>query len=81
MNISNNIDLGNLIIKKLKEKQRSISWLAKQIGFDNSNLRKILKSTRYLTPELIYSISEVLEEDFFACYSERLKENSGQIDQ
>jgi len=40
-----NIDtqIGKFILQKLKEKNRSIAWLAKEIGCNDSNLGKTLK--------------------------------------
>ena len=71
-----NIEINQLITQKLKEKQRSIAWLAKQTGCDSSNLRKMLKGLRYINPDLLFRISEVLEEDYFACYSQKLNEKN-----
>jgi len=79
---SNNIEISPLILQKLKEKERNIAWLAKQIECDDSNLRKMLKGTRYIYPDLLFRISVALEEDFFVYYSQKLKEiRIGQIDQ
>jgi len=68
------IPIGDLILKKLKEKERSIVWLAKQIGCDDSNLGKMLKGKRYIYPDFLLRISAILEEDFFDYYSQKLKE-------
>jgi len=70
----NKIDIGKLIFQKLKEKDRTVVWLAKQAGYDNSNLGKILKNSRYINVDLLFRISAALEEDFFTCYSQKLKE-------
>jgi len=68
------IHIGELILQKLKEKERSIAWLAHKVGCDDSNLSKILKNSRYIYDELLFRIAVALEEDFFAHYSRRLKE-------
>jgi len=68
------IQINHLILKKLEEKDRKIAWLAKQVDYDRNNLRKILKNNREIYPSLIFSISEALEEDFFAYYSQALNE-------
>jgi hypothetical protein len=65
--------IGNLILQKLKEKKRSISWLAREVERDSSNLGKMLKEHYYIDTELLFSISVALEEDFFAYYSEELQ--------
>jgi len=76
----NDTQIGEFILEKLKEKNRSISWLAKQIDCDKSNLCKILKHSHYIHYDLIYRISQALDEDFFAYGTQKLKKgNSGNI--
>jgi spore maturation protein CgeB len=67
------IHIGKLIRQKLKEKERSVAWLAQKVNCDSSNFRKILKNN-HIHSELLFSISNVLDEDFFAFYSQKLKE-------
>ncbi|MDR2292597.1 MAG: XRE family transcriptional regulator [Prevotellaceae bacterium] len=62
------IHIGQLICSKLKENGRSISWLAKKVYCDRSNLRKMLKNN-HVYCELLLRISIVLDYDFFAHYS------------
>jgi len=69
-----NIPIGELIFQKLKEKKRSLAWLAQKVGCDDSNLGKTLKNSRYMYSELLFRISLALEEDFFAYYSRELQE-------
>ena len=69
----NEIDIGKLVFQKLKEKDRTIVWLAKQVGCDNSNLTKTLKNSRFIYVDLLLRISVALEEDFFACYSQKME--------
>jgi len=68
------IDIGDLILQKLKEKERTIVWLAKKVGRDDSNLGKTLKNSKYIHFDLLLRISSALEEDFFAYGSQRVKE-------
>ncbi|MDR1198329.1 MAG: XRE family transcriptional regulator [Prevotellaceae bacterium] len=68
------IHIGRLILQKLKEKERSITWLARKVNCDDSNLGRTLKNSHHIHSELLFRISLVLEEDFFAYYSEKLKE-------
>ena len=72
----NKLDIGELILQKLKEKDRNIVWLAKKVGCDDSNLGKMLKGKRYIYPDLLLLISIALEEDFFVYYSQKIKELS-----
>ena len=69
----NDTQIGDLILQKLKEKDRSISWLAKQVDYDKSNLCKILKHSQYIHYDLVYRISHALDEDFFAHGTQKLK--------
>ncbi|MDR2205936.1 MAG: hypothetical protein LBE36_07260 [Flavobacteriaceae bacterium] len=66
------LHIGELIKKRLKEHKRSQSWLAHEIDYDDSHLRKMLKN-KYIHNEILFKISLVLKEDFFAHYSEKLK--------
>ena len=71
---NNKIDIGELIFQKLKEKERTMVWLAKQVGCNESNLRKTLKNSVYIYCDLLLRISVALDEDFFTYYSQKLKD-------
>ena len=68
------IDIGAIILQKLKEKERSIAWLAKKIKYDRGNLNRMLNNSHLIYYDLIYKISKAMEEDFFAYGSQKLKE-------
>jgi len=68
------IDIGRLIAEKLKAKERTVMWLAKQVGCDESNFRKTLKNSRFIYCDLLLRISMALDEDFFVYYSQKLKD-------
>ena len=68
-----NFNICELIVEKLKEKDCSVAWLARQVGCDGSDLRKMLKTNFHIHSELLLRISIALEEDFFAYYSEIVK--------
>ena len=68
-----NVDIGDLILQKLKEKERTIAWLAQKVGCDDSNLGKTLKNSRYIYFDLLLRISKALDEDFFSYGSQKLK--------
>ena len=74
------IHIGEEIRKQLTDQKRSVAWLAAQLGSDPSNFRKLLKNP-YIATDLLYRISQTLGNDFFACYSKRLSEDtvSGKI--
>jgi len=69
--MNNRIDIGKLICVKLRDDCRSISWLAKKLNQDKSNLAKILKKESINT-QLLFEISAVLEFDFFSYYCKEL---------
>ena len=69
-----NVDIGTLILEKLKAKERTMVWLAKQVGCDESNLRKTLKNSRFIYCDLLLRISVALEEDFFVYYAQKLED-------
>ena len=74
MHNNNDINtIGDLIFQKLQEKGRSVVWLSKQVGCDESNLRKTLKNSRYIYCDLLLRISEALDEDFFVYYSQKME--------
>jgi len=61
------IHIGELILQKLKERERSIAWLAKKIGCDRSNLYKRLKKDD-ISMKLLSRISSILDFDFSTCF-------------
>ena len=63
------IHIGELIRKILREDGRSISWFARQIGRDRTSIYKIFQ-TSHIHPLLLLPISQVLGYDFFSHYSE-----------
>ena len=68
------IEIGKIILEKLKEQERSVAWLARQIGCDRSDLNKVLKSSRYITFDLVLNIGIAMGEDFFSCGSRKQEE-------
>ena len=68
------IDIGELILQKLKENDRTLVWLADKVGCDDSNLGKTLKNSKFIYCDLLLRISTALEEDFFAYYCQHLRE-------
>ena len=67
------IHIGNIVIQKLRAKDFTIAWLARQVNCDESNFYKKLKNNN-LDPDLIFFISEILHDDLFAVYSQKLQE-------
>jgi hypothetical protein len=65
------IHIGRLIRQRLKEQGRSVKWLAENLDCEYSSLYKKLKNS-YIYTDLLCEISEILDEDFFAFYSQSL---------
>jgi len=74
METNEEISIGEIIIQKLKEKGKNISWLSQKIKCDKSNLYKILNNKNYDYCKLLYTISKAMNEDFFSYFSDKLKE-------
>ena len=68
------IHIGEKIRHRLQAQERSVTWLAKKIDCDKSNLHKNLKC-HHIHAALLYRISVALGEDFFANYSHQLRED------
>ena len=70
------IHIGKLILQKLDEKERSVAWLARKLSCDASNLGRVLNDSYFIHSQLLWRISKALNEDFFAYYSDALKEDN-----
>lgn len=69
--MSKKIPIGEIIKEKLKDNDRSMSWLAKKVDCERSNFCKKLKRND-ISVELLFRISETLQEDFFGHCSKLL---------
>jgi len=58
------IYIGNLIKEKLKEKDLTLAWLARQVCCNESNFYKKIKKND-LSFDLLFRVSDILHEDFF----------------
>ena len=63
------INIGLAIRQKMSEQGTSISWLARQIGYNRSNLYRQLHN-EHIYPELLLKISIALKTNFFEQYTE-----------
>jgi len=69
--MSERIPIGELIKQNLKANDRSVAWLAQKVNCDRCNFRKKLKKNS-IDVDLLFRISKILQEDFFAYYSKKL---------
>ena len=61
--------IGNLIKDELARQGRSITWLAKQLGFSRQNAYKIFNRP-WIYTDLLLKICDLLDHDFFQCYTD-----------
>lgn len=65
------LHIGQAIHAELIKQDRSVSWLADQLGIQRPNCYRILHSANINTDRLL-AVSCILRYDFFADYSKRL---------
>ena len=63
------LHVGQTVIQQLKKYKRSVSWLAKEIGYDRSSLNVLLKEQKDIHPTLLRRIAKAMNIDFFILYS------------
>ncbi|MGM9817607.1 MAG: XRE family transcriptional regulator [Paludibacteraceae bacterium] len=62
------LHIGNEIRCELLRQERSVAWLARQLGYDRSNFYRVLRAPSIDTA-LLLRISHLLQRDFFSLYS------------
>ena len=77
----NSIHIGHLIQAQLKADQRSVGWLAREIGCTRNHVYKIFRKPS-LEGDLILRISNAMNFNFFQYYTaeflERMKARMGE---
>jgi hypothetical protein len=66
------ISIGRLIEKELRNQERTVTWLARQINCERSNVYKIFERDSIDTEQLM-RISNALGKNFFAIYNTEFK--------
>ena len=61
--------IGKLIKAELAQQGRSITWLAKQLGCSRQNAYKIF-NRKWIYTDLLLKICDILDYDFFKCFTE-----------
>jgi len=59
------LHIGDEIKEWIGNQKRSVAWLAEEIGYDPSDLRKLLNHGR-INPKILRAISDVTGIDFIA---------------
>lgn len=71
---SNKLHIGCLIKEELVKQERTVSWFARKLCCDRSNVYKIFKRSTIDT-ELLLRISQIMHYDFFEIYKKELLDN------
>lgn len=61
--------IGNLIKAELARQGRSITWLAQQLNYSRQYVYKLFRRP-WIYTDLLLKISDLLDYDFFKCFSE-----------
>ena len=65
------VHIGQLIEQELRRQRRSVSWFARELYCDRTNVYKLFRKESIDTL-LLYRISMVLSHDFFKYYTDEL---------
>ena len=68
----NAIFIGTLIQQELKNQERTVSWLARKLDCDRTNVYNIFRR-QDIDTELLMRISIILHRDFFTIFSKEAK--------
>lgn len=68
---NNTLEIGLLIKKELERQERTVSWFARKLCCDRSNVYKLFQRSTIDT-ELLLKVSQILNCDFFEIYREQL---------
>lgn len=71
----NDIHFGRMIDAELRKQRYSVTWFAKEMGSDRSNMYKLLER-QHLNSDFILRASRLLNHDFFGEASKIFKEST-----
>ena len=63
--------IGHLINEELARQGRTVTWLASQLNYSRQHMYYLLAHS-FIYSDLLLKISEIMDCDFFACYTEYL---------
>lgn len=72
------IHIGKVIEKVLRDQGKTVTWLARSLYCDRTNVYKIFQRES-VDSEMLYRISKILSHDFFKYYSKELEEDTEEI--
>jgi len=73
--MTNRIDIGKIIKETLKQQNKSVSWLSRELGTNRMACYRMF-SKQSIDTEVLRRVSIILKHDFFKIYSNSLVENS-----
>lgn len=65
------IHIGHLIETELRRQERSVSWFARKLCCERTNVYSIFRR-RSVDTDLLLRISQILKHDFFTVYREEI---------
>lgn len=68
------IPIGQLIKEELHAQERSVSWFARKLHLDRSNVYRLFQKNSVDT-DLLSRISKILGRDFFEILSDNLRDS------
>lgn len=72
------IHIGIVIEKVLRDQGKTVTWFARSLYCDRTNVYKIFQRES-VDSEMLYRISKILSHDFFKYYSKELEEDTEEI--
>lgn len=72
------IHIGKVIEKVLRDQGKTVTWFARSLYCDRTNVYKIFRRES-VDSEMLYRISKILSHDFFKYYSKELEEDTEEI--
>ena len=70
------LHIGKLIEEELRRQERTVSWFARKLFCDRTNVYDIFQR-KSIDTELLLRISIILNYDFFRYYTDRVEEKDG----
>jgi hypothetical protein len=72
------IHIGQEIESELRKQERSVTWLAKNINCDRSNIYRIFRK-QDIDTNLLLRISQALNRNFFSLYCDNCDKNATKL--
>lgn len=72
------IHIGKVIEKVLRDQGKTVTWFARSLYCDRTNVYKIFQRES-VDSEMLYRIFKILSHDFFKYYSKELEEDTEEI--